>query len=647
MENVTKYRKYKNILNSCLKQAEENFYQNIFSEKHKGIAHFWKAFGETLNAKKKKTNYKLQKLIIENQVVTDENDIVNGLNNYFCSIGQKLSSQIPTTAKHFESYLRNEVHETFFLAPVMAQEVSRHLKSLHPRKSHGPDNLLPQIIKTCAHQFTTPLTMLFNKSIQNGKFPDLWKLVKILALYKKKSRFQPENYRPISLLNCFSKVLEKLIFKQMIAFMETHKILYDFQYGFRKNHSTALALIDIVDKITFALNENEYALGIFLDITKAFDSINHNILLTKLQHYGFRGHSSNFIKSYLTGRKQFLGMQGHISDIKTIAYGVPQGSVLGPLLFLLCINDIQHAATNTHLRLFADDTAIFTHDKNVIDLMHQGTGTMKKIVEWFMTNRLSLSLGKSNFVLFHGRRKDSHEEIQTISIGQDEIPRVTQFKYIGLTLDENLTWEPHINNICSALVRYYSIFYNVRNSITSNIARAIYYICIYPHISYAIEIYGSANDTLISKLQVQPNKLLKLLTKRDYRYSTNKLHQENRILKVKHIHELYTLACVFRCHKDTPIEPFKDYFKRRDETHEYELRNNENLSTNKICLNTGKTTTHTTGALLWNNCPTNITDLNEIGPFKKVCSKIIFRCTKTKLSSYTTYYVSCPRQTVE
>ena len=183
-------------------------YTSISSWFTYSITHFWKAFGETLNAKKRKTNYKLQKLIIENQVLTDENDIVNGLNNYFCSIGQKLSSQIPTTAKHFKSYLRNKVQETFFLAPVMAQEVSRELKSLDPRKSPGPDNLLPKIIKTCADQFTTPLTMLFNKSIQNGKFPHLWKLANILALYKKKSRFQPENYRPISLLNCCSKVLK-------------------------------------------------------------------------------------------------------------------------------------------------------------------------------------------------------------------------------------------------------------------------------------------------------------------------------------------------------------------------------------------------------------------------------------------------------
>ena len=214
------------------------------------------------------------------------------------------------------------------------------------------------------------------------------------------------------------------------------------------------------------------------------------------------------------------------------------------------------------------------------------------------------------------RRKNSHEEIKTISIGKDEIPRVTQFKYIGLTLDENLTWEPYINNICSALVRYYSIFYNIRNSITPYIARAIYHACIYPHKSYAIEIYGIANDTLMSKLQVQQNKLLKLLTKRDYRYSTNKFHQENRILQVKHIHELYTLAFVFRCLKYTPIEPFKDYFTRRGEEHDYDMRNNENLSSNQIFLNTGKTTTHTNGAVLWNNCPANITDPNDIGSFK-------------------------------
>ena len=143
---------------------------------------------------------------------------------------------------------------------------------------------------------------------------------------------------------------------------------------------------------------------------------------------------------------------------------------------------------NTQLGLFADDTAIFMHGKYVIDLMNQGTGTMKKITKWFMTNKVSLNLGKSNFVLFHGSQKDPHEENQTISIGKDEIPRVTQLKYYGLTLKENLIWESHII-ICSTLVRYYSIFYNIMNSIASNIARAIYNACIYPHISYAIEIY--------------------------------------------------------------------------------------------------------------------------------------------------------------
>ena len=197
-------------MNSCLKQAEENFYQSIFLEKQKGITNFWKTFGETLSSKKRKTNYKLQKLVINNTVVTDEKYIVNGLNNYFCSIGQTLSSKIPSTTRHFESYLRNKIRETFFLAPVMAQEISRELKSLHPRKSPGPDNYSPKFVKTCSDQSTTPLTMLFNKSIQNGKFPDLWKLAKILALHKKKTGFNLKIIDQLAYWNVFQRFLKNL-----------------------------------------------------------------------------------------------------------------------------------------------------------------------------------------------------------------------------------------------------------------------------------------------------------------------------------------------------------------------------------------------------------------------------------------------------
>ena len=355
----------------------------------------------------------------------------------------------------------------------MEQEVRRELLVLKPNKSLGPDSIPLNLIKECAIQLSKPLTLLYNKCILQAKYPHPWKLAKSIALYKKNNRLLPENYRPINLLNCFGKVFEKLIYIQMMNFIDKHKVLFIYQYGFRRKHSTSLALIDIVDKIKFAIDNNEYALGILLDITKAFDSTNHDILLSKLEHYGFRGHSLLFLESNFTDRRQYISTNNCKSNTRSIKYGVPQGSILGPLLFLLFINDIQYVSQNIDLRLFVDDTAISLHHKDIDVLMQDGKITMKEIMTWFETNKLSLSLSKSNFILFHGKQKNSQRQITNITIGHKAIPRTYSAKYIGLTLDENLSWDAHIDNVCNNLVKYFSIFYNIRDIITIHVARAI------------------------------------------------------------------------------------------------------------------------------------------------------------------------------
>ena len=346
-KNMIEYKNYKNVLNRCLKEAEDSHYLEKISDKQNGIINFWKSFGKTINNKKNKSNLRLQKLIVNGEEITDDVEIANELNNYFCEIGEKLSSNIKPTGIDFTSYLKKKINETFFLAPVMEQEVRRELSTLNHKKSPGPDNIPAKLIKECATQFSTPLTLLYNKSIMLAKYPGQWKLARVTALYKKKNRSLPENYRPICLLNIFEKVFEKLVYIQMMNFIDKHKILFIYQYGFRKKHSTSLALIDIVDKIKFALDKNDYALGILLDITKAFDSINH-----------------------------------------------------------------------------------------------------------------------------------------------------------GLTLDENLSWDAHIDDVCNNLVKYFSIFYNIRNVVTSHVARAIYFACIHSRIKYGTETYGSASEYKISKLQI-------------------------------------------------------------------------------------------------------------------------------------------------
>ena len=320
-------------------------------------------------------------------------------------------------------------------------------------------------------------------------------------------------------------------------------------------------------------------------------------------------------------RRQYMSTNSCKSNTRSIKYGVPQGSILGPLLFLLYINDIQYVSQNIDLRLFADDTAIFLHHKDIDVLMQDGKVTMKEIMTWFETNKLSLSLSKSNFILFHGKQKNSQRQITNITIGQEAIPRTYSAKYIGLTLDENLSWDAHIDNVCNNLVKYFSIFHNIRDIITIHVARAIYF-CIHSRVKYGIETYGSASEYKMAKLRILQNKLLKPLTKKDRRYSTNKLHIDLNILKVKHIYEMSVLTSVHGCVRGIPIDSFKNYYDFRGNTHNYSLRNNEDLSSNQVQSNMGANTTHSVGAKLWNNTPRFITDISEQTAFKEELIKL-------------------------
>ena len=615
-QNIENYKKYRNYVNSRIKDAENEYYITLLSDQRRGITNFWKTYSQTMNIKKKKNKQRLSKIICDGVELTDDKEIADGLNNYFCKVGKHIASGTKTQPGQFHRYLRDKVNQTFFLAPAIEEEVYRELMSQNPRKSCGPDQITPKLIKQSAVQLTIPLTIIFNKAIVSATYPNPWKIAKVLALYKKNSRYIPDNYRPISLLNCLGKIFEKLIYNQMISFIEKHKIIYIYQYGFRRKHSTTLALIDVIDKIRYFLDKNEYVLEVFLDITKAFDSVNHDILCEKLDHYGFRGHAQEFLRSYLSDRRQFVTIQETESDIQQITYGVPQGSILGPLLFLIYINDIQNCVSCSDLRLFADDTAIFFHGSNPDQIIANTNNEMKNVIEWYQANKLKLSLGKSNFVLYHGFKKNPRRDISEIRIGNDSIPRSTCTKYIGLTIDEKLTWENHINEVCNSLLKYFGIFYNIRNSIPLAMARTIYYACIYSRIKYAIEIYGTASETRFGRLLTLQNKLMKLLTRKDRMFSTNTLHTQLKILKVKHIHETSVLHFVHNCIKGDPIDPFKRYFTYRHEAHNYELRNNDNISTRKININMGKNTTHHTGAILWNNLPKEITNIEELSDFK-------------------------------
>ena len=250
-----------------------------------------------------------------------------------------------------------------------------------------------------------------NESITLGTFPDKRKCAKVIPIHKKGSPTDPSNYRPISLLSIYRKILENLMYKRLYEFLDKMDAFYSLQFGFREKHSTNHALTGMTETIRSTLDNGKYGCGVFIDLNKAFDTTNHSILLKKMDHYGIRGIALDWFSSYLSERKQYVSVNGNISDYLDISCGVPQGSVLGPLLILIYINDLPNVSKFLSYYLFADDTNIYFEATNLVSLQKIMNREFKYVKKWLDANKLALNIEKNNFVLFHFAVKKITEPI--------------------------------------------------------------------------------------------------------------------------------------------------------------------------------------------------------------------------------------------
>ena len=295
------------------------------------------------------------------------------------------------------------------------------------------------------------LTIIFNISIREGCFPTAMKQAKIIPIHKGDSVLSVGNYRPISLLPIFSKIFERLIYNRLVTFITENKILSELQFGFQKNKSTEQAVTSIVSALDQAKSEKKSSYCVFLDFAKAFDTVNHEILLAKLNHYGIQGTSNNLFKTYLSNRTQQTEINGVLSDKGIIKHGVPQGSVLGPLLFLLYINDISKSSDLLKFFLFADDTTVFYSDQTNESTEALLNRELSKVSDWLAANKLSLNVKKSNFLHFHyGKCK---KPTINLELNETKVDEKVVTKYLGVLIDNKLNWKSHIEHVKTKLSR--------------------------------------------------------------------------------------------------------------------------------------------------------------------------------------------------
>jgi hypothetical protein len=332
------------------------------------------------------------------------------------------------------------------------------------------------------------------------------KIAKIVPVFEKGDPSNPGNYRPISLLSIFDKLLEKLMYSRLHSHLQLNNVLYKYQFGFRANHSTSLALIEVTDNIYEQLDAGSTVCGVYLDLQKAFDSVSHDVLLKKLNIYGIRGIVYDWFKSYLCDRYQYTCLGRVNSNIHCNRFGVPQGSVLGPLLFLVYVNDIGNSVPDAKVKLFADDTNLFVSHENIGTLNDKVNCDTGLLCQWFVANKLSLNVSKTCYMVFSTRNQGTIR----ITVDNMELNKVSACKYLGVTLDEELKWKNHIDIVYGKLIKFVGIFYKLRNKLPSAVLQTIYYAFVHPHILYGIELYANTHFTYLEKLVKLNNKILRI-----------------------------------------------------------------------------------------------------------------------------------------
>lgn len=612
-----RYKQLKNKTNYLTRTTKRDYY-HVNIEHAKGDSkQMWTVLKELLPRPR---DSGITKLDVDGTTVTDPDAIANVFNSFFTNVGAKLAEKIPESEHPPLYYLKKNMPEiacTFQFTEVTAEDVEKLLNDLPSNKATGVDNVSATLLKMSAPVISSSLAHVLNKSLRTGRVPKDMKSARITAIFKKGNRTDTGNYRPISILPVISKLLEKLVHRQLYSYCTVNNLISEAQSGFRKGHSTETSLHRMTEQLFEGLNSGHCVGMVALDLKKAFDTVDHSIVVNKLEYYGVRGVANEWFRSYLSNRTQFAQINGHLSDPENIETGVPQGSILGPLLFIIYVNDLSACLQHSTANMYADDTAFYIGNKDINIVRECLQEDTEYVHDWLNSNKLSLNVSKTTSMIICNdqKRRTLDSDNLDITVRDETIEHSKCTPYLGIELDDRILFDKQLQRQIGKINRSIGALKRVSKYIPIETRKTLFNTIVLPHYDYCSTVWGSYCDSKLIRLQRTQNRAMRIILNEEPRCHVPPLLARTNFLSVNQ--RFYVNMCVTMwkvVHGHAP-----DHLVGMFPLQSTQPRNMVTRSMAKLDVNVGPSHPRSfrcRGSKAWNDLPLDLQTISTLSSFK-------------------------------